>query len=62
MGAGLIIDALAAAGAGRCARGRRGRAAYRGVGRNLAMGLAACASGLELANDGYGDEIAVAAR
>jgi 2-phosphosulfolactate phosphatase len=25
------------------------------------MGLAACASGLELANDGYGDEIAVAA-
>ncbi len=37
------------------------RAAYRGLGRSLGMGLAACASGLELANDGYGDEIAVAA-
>lgn len=61
-GAGLIIDALAAAGAGPMSpEAAAARAAFRGVGRNLAMGLAACASGLELANDGYGDEIAVAA-
>lgn len=61
-GAGLIIDALAAAGAGPMSpEAAAARAAYRGLGRNLAMGLAACASGLELANDGYGDEIAVAA-
>ncbi|HEY5880662.1 MAG TPA: 2-phosphosulfolactate phosphatase [Nakamurella sp.] len=61
-GAGLVIDALAAAGAGPMSpEASAARAAYRGVGRNLAMGLAACASGLELANDGYGDEIVVAA-
>ncbi len=61
-GAGLIIDALAAAGAGPMSpEAAAARAAYRGLGRNLAMGLAACASGLELANDGHAAEIAVAA-
>lgn len=61
-GAGLIIDALAAGGAGPMSpEASAARAAYRGVGRNIAMGLAACASGLELATEGYGDEIAVAA-
>ena len=61
-GAGLVIDALAVAGAGPMSpEAAAARSAYRGVGRNLAMGLAACSSGLELANDGHGDEIPVAA-
>ena len=61
-GAGLVIDALAAAGTlSLSPEAAAARAAYLGIGSRLAMGLAACASGLELANDGYGDEIAVAA-
>jgi 2-phosphosulfolactate phosphatase len=61
-GAGLVIDALANAGAGPVSpEAASARAAYRGLGRNPAMALAACASGRELAEGGYGEEIAVAA-
>jgi len=61
-GAGLIIDALVAAGEDSMSpEAASARAAYQWLEGRLAPGLAACASGLELANDGYGDEIAVAA-
>ena len=61
-GAGLVIDALASLGAGPVSpEAASARAAYRSLGRNPALALAACASGLELSGDGYGDEIAVAA-
>jgi len=61
-GAGLVIDALAALGAGPVSpEASSARAAYRALGRNPALALAACASGLELSGDGYGEEIAVAA-
>ena len=61
-GAGLVIDALANAGAGPVSpEAASARAAYRALGRNPAMALAACASGRELAEGGHGEEIAVAA-
>ncbi len=61
-GAGLVIEALAAAGAGPVSpEAASARAAYRSLGRTPGMALAACASGRELFEDGYGEEIAVAA-
>jgi len=61
-GAGLVIEALTDLGAGPISpEASAARAAYRALGRNPAMALAACASGRELAGDGYGEEIAVAA-
>ena len=61
-GAGLIIDAMTALGAGPISpEASAARAAYRALGRSPAMALAACASGRELAGDGYAEEIAVAA-
>jgi 2-phosphosulfolactate phosphatase len=61
-GAGLVIDALAAAGAGPISpEAASARAAFRALGRSTAMALAACASGRELTDDGYGEEIALAA-
>ena len=61
-GAGLVIDALATVGAGPMSpEAASARAAYRALGRTPAMALAACASGRELSEDGYGEEIAVAA-
>ena len=61
-GAGLVIEALATAGAGPVSpEASSARAAYRSLGRTPGMALAACASGRELFEDGYGEEIAVAA-
>jgi 2-phosphosulfolactate phosphatase len=61
-GAGLIIDALAGLGISSVSpEAASARAAYRSLGRTPAMALAACASGRELSEDGYGEEIAVAA-
>lgn len=61
-GAGLVIDALVALGAGPVSpEAASARAAFRGLGRSPAMALAACASGRELGEDGYAEEIAVAA-
>lgn len=61
-GAGIVIDALAALGAGPVSpEAASARAAFRALGRSPAMALAACASGRELADAGYGEEIAVAA-
>ncbi|MEP6562456.1 MAG: 2-phosphosulfolactate phosphatase [Nakamurella sp.] len=61
-GAGLIIAALTALGAGPISpEASAARAAYRALGRSPATALAACASGRELARDGYSEEIAVAA-
>ena len=61
-GAGLVIDALANFGAGPVSpEAASARAAYRALGRTPAMALAACASGRELTEAGYGEEIAVAA-
>ncbi len=60
-GAGLVIDALAALGAGPLSpEAAAARAAYQSLGRP-AMALGACASGRELAEAGYAEEISVAA-
>ena len=61
-GAGLVIDTLASLSGGQISpEAASARAAYRALGRNPAMALAACASGRELSEAGYGEEIAVAA-
>jgi len=61
-GAGLVIDALTNFGAGPVSpEAASARAAFRALGRTPAMALAACASGRELSEAGYGEEIAVAA-
>ncbi len=66
-GAGAVIDALVTAGGGPLSpEAGVARAAYRSIGRSAASAfqaaLAACASGRELIEDGYGEEIAVAAQ
>jgi 2-phosphosulfolactate phosphatase len=61
-GAGLVIDTLASLNGGQVSpEAASARAAYRALGRSPAMALAACASGRELIEAGYGEEIALAA-
>jgi len=61
-GAGLVIDALAAMGSGPLSpEAAAARASYQALGRSAAMALGACASGRELAEAGYGEEIVMAA-
>ena len=62
-GAGLVIDALAALGAGPLSpEAAAARAAYQAIGRSPGpWRSAACASGRELTDDGYAEEIAMAA-
>ncbi len=66
-GAGAVIDALVNAGIGSLSpEAGVARAAYRSLGRTpataLQAALAACSSGRELIEDGYGEEIALAAQ
>jgi len=66
-GAGAVIEALVTAGIGPVSpEAGVARAAYRSIGRSpataLQAALAACASGRELIEDGYSEEIAVAAQ
>ena len=61
-GAGLVIDTLASLSGGQMSpEAASARAAYRALGRTPAMALGACASGRELIEAGYGEEIALAA-
>ena len=62
-GAGAVINALLQAGVGPASpEAAAAAAAYRELGPTVGTALAACASGQELIGDGYGNEIAVAAR
>jgi 2-phosphosulfolactate phosphatase len=62
-GAGAVVDALISAGVGPASpEAAAAAAAYRDLGRGLAKSMVVCASGQELINDGYGNEITLAAK